>query len=160
VVDGDSDTDEVTAETKSEQEEARKALYGDQCAEITEADIRKHTAHLITLADRRQEKKEKYKIEKKARKGYIKVALEHLLANMNGQEGAVDSDDWYDQDDIPTSIRYNLWFGYVYLTLAIAGVLGGSTSPAFVGCESSADGLQVSCSLCSPRAFAIEFVLR
>jgi hypothetical protein len=35
---------------------------------------------------------------------------------MNGQEGAVDAEDWYDQDDIPTSIRYNLWFGYVYLT--------------------------------------------
>jgi hypothetical protein len=116
LVEGDEDTDGVTAETKSAEEEARKTSYGDQCAEINEADIREHTAHLITLAGKRQEKKEKYKIEKKARKGYIQVALEHLLANMNGQEGAVDAEDWYDQDDIPTTIRYNLWFGYVYLT--------------------------------------------
>jgi hypothetical protein len=115
-VDGDSDTDEVTPQTKSAQELARKALYGDECAEINEANIRRHAAHLVTLAVKAKEKKEEYKIEKKARKGYIKVALEHLLANMNGQEGAVDSGEWFDQDDIPTSIRYNLWFGYVYLT--------------------------------------------
>ena len=43
LVEGDEGTVGVTAETKSAEEEARKTSYGDQCAEINEAEIRKHT---------------------------------------------------------------------------------------------------------------------